>query len=56
MINSVTRFGEISALWQHFMNLCQTVEGLFSVLHMFQPTLVKLLFWGSLLMLFMAKY
>ena len=28
---SMTRFGEISALWQHFINLCQMVEGLFIV-------------------------
>ena len=27
---SVTRYGEISPLWQKFMNLCQMVEGLFS--------------------------
>ena len=28
---SVTRFGEISPLWQNFMNLCPMVEVLFSV-------------------------
>ena len=39
---SVTRFGEISPLWQHFINVCQIVEGLIGVWQMFEPTLAKL--------------
>ena len=34
-VNSVTRFGEISPLWQHFMNFCQMAESLFSVRQFF---------------------
>ena len=45
---SVTRFGEISPLWQNFMNLCQMVEGIFSVWQIFEPTLAKLkCFWAA---------
>ena len=47
-MGSVTKFGEISPLWQHFMNLCQMFVGLFIVLQMFEPTLAKLLcFWAA---------
>ena len=28
---SVTRFGKILPLWQNFKNICQIVQGLFSV-------------------------
>ena len=39
---SVTRFGEILSLGQHFINLCQMVEGLFSVRQIFESTLANL--------------
>ena len=42
----MTRFAEISPLWQHLMNLCQMVEGLVSVWQIFEPTLAKLLCFG----------
>ena len=38
---SVTRIGQISPLWQNFINLCQMVEGLFSVWQKFEPALAK---------------
>ena len=44
---SVTRFGEISPLRQHFMNLCQMVKGLFYVCQVVEPTLAKLLCFGA---------
>ena len=40
--SSVTRFGDIFPLLRHFMNLCQMVEGLFSVWQLFEHTLEKL--------------
>ena len=46
-MTSVTRFGEISPLWQHLMTLCQMVEGLISVWQNFEPTVAKMLyFWA----------
>ena len=45
----MARFGEISPPGQHFMNICQMVEGLFSVWQTFKPTLAKLLSFGAAL-------
>ena len=45
--HSVTRLGEISPLGQHYMNLCQMVEGLFRVWQFFKPNLAKLLCFGQ---------
>ena len=51
------RFGKISPFWQHFIFLCQMVEGLFSVWQLFEPTLQKkLMFGGSLSCCAKAKY
>ena len=45
---SVTRFGEISPLLLHFMNVCQMVDGLFCVWQILEPTLAKMLcFWEA---------
>ena len=41
---SVTRFGEILPLGQHFINLGQIVESLFSVWQIFEPTLENVLY------------
>ena len=43
LVTSVTRFGEISPLGQHFMNVYQMVEGLFCVWQILEHTLAKLL-------------
>ena len=40
---SVTRFGEISPLWQYFKSLGQFCTGLFRVKQNFEPTLANLL-------------
>ena len=53
---NVTRFGEISPLWQHFMNLCEMVKGLLYLCQIVEPTLAKWLFWDSNSMLYMAQY
>ena len=39
VLASVIRFGEISPLWQHFMNLCQMFVSLFRVWQFFELTL-----------------
>ena len=39
--SSVTTFGKILSLWQHYINLCRMVEGLLSVWQLFEPTLAK---------------
>ena len=42
LTHSVTRFGEISPLRQHFINLCHLFEDLIGVWQIFKPTLAKL--------------
>ena len=44
VIFSVTRFGVILPLWQHFINLYQMVQGLFNVWQIFEPTLANCVF------------
>ena len=43
IVRSVTRFDEISPLWQHWKNLWQCFEGLLSIWQNFEPTLANLL-------------
>ena len=38
MIDSVTKFGEISPLWQYFPSLCQYFEGIFSIWQNYETT------------------
>ena len=49
IVASVTRFGEISPLWQSFKRLWQFVKGLFRIWEKFAPTLTNFL-------LFCAKF
>ena len=47
---SVTSFGEISPLWQHFKSLGQNSESLFRIWQSFEPTLSKMLnYWANFL-------
>ena len=43
IVASVTRFGEISPLWQSFKRLWQFVKGLLSIWENFAPSLAKCL-------------
>ena len=45
--SSVTRFGEISPLWQNILRLRQNLSGLFSIWQNFEPILAKVLFYWS---------
>ena len=54
---SVTRCGKILQLWQHFLNLCQMVEGLFCVWANFWTyfSSIVMCFWTAFSMLYMAN-
>ena len=45
---SVTRFGEISPLWQNFKNILQLYDGLISIWQTFEPTLENSVFFGPI--------
>ena len=45
--SSVTRFGEISPLWQNILRLRQNLSGLFSIWQNFEPILAKVLFYWA---------
>ena len=54
---SVTRCGKILQLWQHFLNLCEMVEGLFCVWANFWTYFsnIVMCFWPAFSMLYMAN-
>ena len=53
---SVTRFGEISPLWQKFSRLWQIVDGLFFIWQNVDPILLICYIIGLISLLQMAKY
>ena len=45
----MTKFGEISPLWQNIKNIWQLYEGLISIWQTFEPTLENsMCFWANL--------